>query len=99
MRRSWVQVPFPAGLKKSVFTGFFVVLRTCFFDKSRLNYFTKLFKYRTAGIREYWIVDPIKNLILVYNFDTSDSEQYTFADTIKAGIYEDLYIDFSKINL
>ena len=63
----------------------------------KMDYFTKLFKYRTAGVREYWIVDPVKNLILIYNFDTSDSEQYTFADTIKAGIYEDLYIDFSRI--
>lgn len=42
-------------------------------------------------------VDPVKNLILIYNFDTSDSEQYTFTGTIKAGIYEDLYIDFSRI--
>ena len=65
----------------------------------KMDYFTKLFKYRTAGVREYWIVDPVKNLILIYNFDTSDSEQYTFTDTIKAGIYEDLYIDFSTIQL
>ena len=43
-------------------------------------------------------MDPIKNLILVYNFDISDSEQYTFSDTIKASIYDDLYIDFSKMN-
>ena len=64
----------------------------------RMDYFTKLFKYRTAGVREYWIVDPLKNFVIVYNFDTSDSEQYTFADTIKAGIYEDLHIDFSKID-
>lgn len=64
----------------------------------KTDYFTKLFKYRTAGVREYWIVDPIKNLILVYNFDISDSEQYTFSDTIKASIYDDLYIDFSKMN-
>ena len=63
----------------------------------KMDYFTKLFKYCTAGVREYWIVDPVKNLILIYNFDTSDSEQYTFTDTIKAGIYEDLYIDFSRI--
>ena len=41
----------------------------------KMDYFTKLFKYRTAGVREYWIVDPLKNLILIYNFDTSDSEQ------------------------
>ena len=57
----------------------------------KMDYFTKLFKYRTAGVREYWIVDPLKN------FDTSDSEQYIFADTVKAGIYEDLYLDFSRI--
>ena len=63
----------------------------------KMDYFTKLFKYRTAGVREYWIVDPLKNLILTYNFDTSDSEQYIFADTVKAGIYEDLYLDFSRI--
>lgn len=30
----------------------------------KMDYFTKLFKYRTAGVREYWIVDPGKNLIL-----------------------------------
>ena len=65
----------------------------------RMDYFIKLFKYRTAGVHEYWIVDPAKNFVIVYNFDTSDSGQYTFADTIKAGIYEELYIDFSKINL
>ena len=65
---------------------------------SKRDYIIKLQKYENAGVREYWIVDPIKNLILVYNFDTSDSEQYTFADTIKAGIYDDLYIDFSKMN-
>ena len=65
----------------------------------QMDYFTKLFKYRNSDVREYWIVDPAKNLILVYNFDTSDSEQYTFADTIKAGIYEDLYIDFNIFSL
>lgn len=65
----------------------------------RMDYFTKLFKYHTSGVREYWLVDPIKNFVIVYNFDKSDSEQYTFADTIKAGIYDDLYIDFSTIQL
>ena len=65
----------------------------------RMDYFTKLFKYRTAGVREYWIVDPLKNFVIVYNFDTSDSEQYTFADTIKAGIYKDLFIDFSQFSI
>lgn len=63
----------------------------------RMNYYTKLFKYRTAGVREYWIVDPEKNRILVYNFELENTEDYTFADFIKAGIYNDLLINFSDI--
>lgn len=65
----------------------------------RMDYYTKLFKYRTAGVREYWIVDPDKNLILVYNFENDDSEQYTFSDSVKTGIYEDLSIDFRQLNI
>ncbi len=63
----------------------------------RMDYFTKLFKYRTAGVREYWIVDLEKNRILIYNFESEDTGDYTFADSVKAGIYDDLYVDFSNI--
>lgn len=63
----------------------------------RMDYYTKLFKYRTAGVREYWIADPSKNRITVYNFETEDTGEYTFSDSVKAGIYEDLYINFSDI--
>jgi Uma2 family endonuclease len=63
----------------------------------RMDYYTKLFKYRTAGVREYWIVDPEKKRITVYNFQTEDTSDYSFSDTVKAGIYEDLEIDFSTI--
>lgn len=65
----------------------------------RMDYFTKLFKYRTAGVREYWIVDPEKNRILVYNFESEDTGDYSFSDTAKAGIYDDLTIDFSSIEI
>lgn len=63
----------------------------------RMDYFTKLFKYRTAGVREYWIVDPEKNRVLVYNFESEDTGDYTFADSVKASIYDDLFINFSEI--
>ena len=63
----------------------------------RMDYFTKLFKYRSSGVREYWIVDPDKNRILVYNFEEETTGDYTFADSVKAGIYDDLYINFSNI--
>ncbi|MBR4026704.1 MAG: Uma2 family endonuclease [Lachnospiraceae bacterium] len=66
-------------------------------SSKKLDYMVKLFKYCNAGVREYWIVDPLKNQIRIYNFETNDNEDYTFADCVKVGIYEDLEIDFSKI--
>ncbi len=64
----------------------------------RMDYYTKLFKYRTAGVKEYWIVDYEKNCITVYDFQNDSGDDYTFSDTIPVGIYPDLEIDLSKIN-
>lgn len=64
----------------------------------RMDYYTKLFKYRTAGVKEYWIVDPDKSRIIVYNFEQSTMDEYSFTDSVKAGIYEDLLIDFSVLS-
>ena len=66
-------------------------------SSKRMDYYVKLLKYPTAGVREYWIVDPLKQIITVHNFEMETMEEYTFTDTVKAGIYEDLYIDFSNI--
>lgn len=63
----------------------------------RMDYFTKLFKYRTAGVREYWIVNPDNKRITVYDFESEDTRDYTFSNTIKVGIYDDLHINFSDI--
>ena len=64
----------------------------------RMDYYTKLFKYRTAGVREYWIVDIEKNRITIYNFESEDTNEYTFADSIASGIYPELTINFDTIN-
>lgn len=64
-----------------------------------MDYHTKLFKYRAAGVREYWIVDHLKNRITVWNFDNSTTEEYSFSDTVKTGIYEDFSIDFSQLDI
>lgn len=61
----------------------------------RMDYSTKLFKYRSAGVREYWLVDPDKNRIMVWNFETDGAEEFTFLDSVTANIYGDLSIDFS----
>lgn len=62
-----------------------------------MDYYIKLFKYRTAGVKEYWIVDGDKNRITVYDFKNESGNEYTFEDIIKTGIYEDLEIDLKSL--
>lgn len=56
------------------------------------DYLTKLFKYRTAGVREYWIVDPDKQMTMVYGFEKDTVEPYNFGEEVPSGIYEGFYI-------
>ena len=65
------------------------------------DYIRKLNLYADAGVREYWIVNPVEQSIFVYHLET-DSFQvkyYTFRDKIKVNIYDDLWIDFQEITL
>lgn len=52
------------------------------------DYMTKLFKYRISGVREYWIVDPDKHIIMVYGFEKDTVEQYNFGEDVPSGIYD-----------
>ena len=64
------------------------------------DYIVKLNLYNNAGVREYWIVDPENNGIHVYSMgDRFSVKTYSFDDTVKVGIYEDLYIDFASLDL
>ena len=65
----------------------------------RMDYYTKLLKYSTAGVREYWIVDPEKSRILVYDLEHEDIQEYTFADAVNVNIYPDLCIDFGSVSV
>lgn len=66
----------------------------------RQDYYTKLALYRAAGVREYWIVDPAKQVVIIYDMVNDEGPViYTFQDTIKANINNDLKIDFSKMNI
>ena len=62
------------------------------------DYGIKLFKYRTAGVREYWIVNPQKHTIMVYDFEKEErSNQYNFCDDVPVCIYEDLILNMDKL--
>lgn len=62
-----------------------------------MDYIRKCALYEQAGVREYWIVDPEERSVLVYSFEHGTSGQYTFFEPVKAGIYEDLILDFEEV--
>lgn len=53
------------------------------------DYLIKLFKYRVAGDRKYWTVDPGKKMTTVYGFEQDYVEHYFFGEEIPVGILED----------
>lgn len=62
------------------------------------DYVRKLNLYMNAGVREYWIVDPCSEKIFVYQLEQIDLKvnTHTFRDKVKAGIYDNLWIDFKE---
>ena len=56
------------------------------------DYMAKLFNYRNAGVMEYWIVDPDKQMTMVYGFEKDIVEQYNFGEDVPSGIYEGFVI-------
>ncbi len=57
-----------------------------------MDYLYKLFKYQTAGVREYWIVDPLGQKIMVYNFEKELVEHYSFGEDVPVYIFEGFII-------
>ncbi len=57
-------------------------------DRS-LDFTRKLSLYKDSGVREYWIIDPASEKVLVYSFEKSMNTVniYSFYDTVPVGIY------------
>ena len=62
------------------------------------DYIRKLNPYFACGVKEYWIVDPIKRTIRVYDMVTdhnySIGYNYTFDHIVRSELFLDLHIDF-----
>lgn len=53
------------------------------------DYVTKLMKYQQAGVREYWIVDPINEKITLYDFQNpAENAEYSYNDTIRSNVLD-----------
>lgn len=62
-----------------------------------MDYIRKCALYEAADVREYWIVDPKERMVMVYDFEQGTLKQYAFSERVKAGIYEDLFLDFGEV--
>lgn len=64
----------------------------------RTDYAIKLFKYRSAGVREYWIINPMKEIVQTYSFgNEEDSNIFSFDDEISAQIFDGLTVRISDL--
>ena len=62
------------------------------------DYGRKLFKYRAAGVREYWIINPLRQSVTVYRFAADpDCTLYGFDDDIPVGISEGFTVRVSDL--
>ncbi len=63
----------------------------------KMDYVRKPVLYQEAGVREYWIIDPKKESVTVYEADKWDTPVcHTFSERISVGIYEDMYLEFTE---
>lgn len=58
----------------------------------KMDYLIKLFKYRSAGVREYWIVDAEKQRVTVYFFEKDFIEEYGINGHVPVNLYNDFSI-------
>ena len=59
----------------------------------------KLRKYRAAGVREYWMVDPKHRQVIVHRFeDETITTIFTFEEEVPVGIFNgECVVDFKEV--
>lgn len=64
----------------------------------RMDHYTKLSLYRAAEVREYWIVDPFKKAVVVYDMEHDAGPViYPFTEAVPVGIYPGFLICLSVL--
>ena len=75
------------------------VVSKTFCEKRKKDMGLKLKKYITARVREYWMVDPDKKKVVVYDLEHNELPAiYGFEDQVPVNIFAGkCQIDFSEI--
>lgn len=67
-------------------------------SSKRMDYYMKLSLYRAAGVREYWIVDPLRESVTVYFMEEDAAPVfYPFTEKIGGNIFKDLNIEIGGL--
>lgn len=68
-------------------------------SSQKMDRIRKLNKYMEAGVREYWIIDPIKGKVITYDLeDSGEMKTYSFGEKVPVAIYDGkLMIDFGDL--
>lgn len=68
-------------------------------SSARRDSVIKLNKYMTAGVREYWLIDPDRQKVLVYRFAKDEYPViYGFDAQVPVGIWDDGFaVDFREV--
>ena len=63
-----------------------------------MDYISKLNMYREAGVRGYWICDPLRARVIAYRFETEAvMDVYAFSETVPAEIFPSFEVNFADI--
>lgn len=69
-------------------------------SSKKLDYGAKLFKYRTEGVKEYWIINPEHKTINTYVFSDNDEEiadQINFGEELRSSLFQGFAIVLNEI--
>ena len=67
----------------------------------RRDYGLKLFKYRMAGVKEYWVINPETRIINSYVFDVDEEkgwgDQISFDEELVSELFPDLSMRLAEV--